>query len=943
MKLEDVTVVLRPREPWEAVDLGCSMVRRDFGSLMTLWAATVLPVWLVIIALMHHQAAWFSLVIWWLKPLYDRVPLFFLSKAAFGVRPGFRETWKEWPRLWSRNLFSALVTRRLSLMRSFALPVIMLENQKGKAMRSRISALATDGGGSGSTVTWVFVKLEIAVWLGLVAFTADFVPESISPNWRDLFEFQDAADFVIPPAYYWWLNACYLLAVTLVEPFYVGAGFGLYLNCRTRLEGWDVELAFRRLASRLRGLATIAALVLLLVPGGMHASPAAVSTASRALPPPGKQASRLEKFAADAAQAKEKKAPAPPKETVEANRAADEILKRPEFKVHKRVVKEWRWDSDIDVNPDFNLVKMLAYVLFWGVAAAAIAALVIYLMRNRHLLGLPQLRPKKPDARTGPRVVMGMNIHRDSLPEDIAGTARELWKTHGPHEALSLLYRGTLSRLVERQKLPIRNSDTEDDCLDHVRHAGEPQMTGYFSRLTRTWICEAYAGLTADESEFARLCNDWPFQSAGAHPRHATAAAAALLLMAPFIASCKGHWVDEEKNLGYKGKARTDPFLAAGMLLEENGHKTERTPSLGKLPPARSGLIFTSGEGGVPEGRARQLLNWVNRGGHLVYCVAGAMPYNDWSGGRDFFINFGTDERPDPLLSSLGVKLNDRRPKIDFRGKNKTTATVPPKPGTRQKKDPKPKQDGGKKEKEAERLGDTVTLKRVFWSGTTYEVEVSDKITFTLDRPLLPGEWSATDSKNAAILSLHAGSGRVTLLNHARPLRNKHLGDHDHAAWLVALAGENRGEKKDVRFIVGMTASFWSLLWQHAWLPLMALAVLILLWLWKNSRRFGPVMPVELSETRHFADHISALGQFFFRLRRGDVLLSAAADAVRKQFRQKFPQLANADDEAIVTRLSEQSGLAKERVQAALAAHPPGQNHQLVRLLHDLQLLRQSL
>ena len=45
MKLEDVTVALRPREPWEAVDLGCSMVRRDFGQLMALWAATVLPVW----------------------------------------------------------------------------------------------------------------------------------------------------------------------------------------------------------------------------------------------------------------------------------------------------------------------------------------------------------------------------------------------------------------------------------------------------------------------------------------------------------------------------------------------------------------------------------------------------------------------------------------------------------------------------------------------------------------------------------------------------------------------------------------------------------------------------------------------------------------------------------------------------------------------------------
>ena len=213
---------------------------------------------------MHDMPVWFSLVIWWLKPLYDRVPLFFISKAAFGVRPGFRETWKAWPRLWSKDLFPALVLRRLSLIRSFALPVIMLEGQKGKAMRARISALATDGGGSGASVSWVFVKLEIAVLLGLIAFTSEFVPSSVSPNWADLITFQDASDFAIQPAYYWWFNICYLFAVTLVEPFYVGAGFGLYLNCRTRLEGWDVELAFRRLASRLRGLAVAAAVFLTL-------------------------------------------------------------------------------------------------------------------------------------------------------------------------------------------------------------------------------------------------------------------------------------------------------------------------------------------------------------------------------------------------------------------------------------------------------------------------------------------------------------------------------------------------------------------------------------------------------------------------------------------------------------------------------------------------------
>jgi hypothetical protein len=58
------------------------------------------------------------------------------------------------------------------------------------------------------------------------------------------------------------------LATTLIEPFFVGAGFGLYLNRRTEIEAWDVEMALRRLRERLGGAAPLLlALILLGVPG----------------------------------------------------------------------------------------------------------------------------------------------------------------------------------------------------------------------------------------------------------------------------------------------------------------------------------------------------------------------------------------------------------------------------------------------------------------------------------------------------------------------------------------------------------------------------------------------------------------------------------------------------------------------------------------------------
>jgi hypothetical protein len=41
-------------------------------------------------------------------------------------------------------------------------------------------------------------------------------------------------------------SIAYLLTVLFLEPFYVAAGFGMYLNRRAELEAWDIEQEFRR-------------------------------------------------------------------------------------------------------------------------------------------------------------------------------------------------------------------------------------------------------------------------------------------------------------------------------------------------------------------------------------------------------------------------------------------------------------------------------------------------------------------------------------------------------------------------------------------------------------------------------------------------------------------------------------------------------------------------
>src|SRR5690606_474730 len=57
-------------------------------------------------------------------------------------------------------------------------------------------------------------------------------------------------DFLDSPLLFPTLAWSAYIAMALVSPFYVCCGFMLYINRRTWLEAWDIELTFRQLATK---------------------------------------------------------------------------------------------------------------------------------------------------------------------------------------------------------------------------------------------------------------------------------------------------------------------------------------------------------------------------------------------------------------------------------------------------------------------------------------------------------------------------------------------------------------------------------------------------------------------------------------------------------------------------------------------------------------------
>jgi hypothetical protein len=240
MQIDALAVRLRPRSMTEAADLG---VRLTQANARSVWGS-FLPVHAIALALAVASvdiAHWLPvLVIYCLKPWLDRTLLFSLSRAVFGEPTTFADLWRAQRSVWWQHLSTTLIRQRLSLVRSFTQSIYQLEGQRGAALRARRRVLLNGQHWRAAAMQFAFANIETVLAAGILAGTAWFAPEG---HTGDLMEWFGKDHGNLPAAV---LALGYGLVVFLVEPYYVAAGFAMYLNRRVELEAWDVEQEFRR-------------------------------------------------------------------------------------------------------------------------------------------------------------------------------------------------------------------------------------------------------------------------------------------------------------------------------------------------------------------------------------------------------------------------------------------------------------------------------------------------------------------------------------------------------------------------------------------------------------------------------------------------------------------------------------------------------------------------
>jgi hypothetical protein len=505
MRLSDATVVIRPRTTWEAMDLGVLMSQQHRRLLMTSWAIVTLPLFALLSLLLWDSPSLAVFIFWWLKPAYERLPLYILSKALFGETPTLKQALRAWPRLLKPQLLASLTWRRLSLNRSLLLPVMQLEGLDGSARQQRLQVLLQRNAGAAQWLTLIGVHLETALWIGLMVLFYMLLPQQIETDW-------DWQSLILATGHDWrWLehltNAFYALVLVVWEPIYVACGFSLYLNRRTQLEAWDIELVFRRLRQRLNssalGLLLAVCLLLPNLPSAWAGEPDSSPDAPRLLNQPlTSQASH------DSIKALLEQPPFKNKESVTRYRFGEDPAtsdkKQPTTATPQWLKTLLGWLNGQHLNTLANVIE----VLLWGIVIAVLAWLV---WRYREFLqAFVSRRPRLPDKPkpTPPQQAFGLDLNPETLPEDIAASAENLWHTQ-PRAALSLLYRGLLSHLLNDFALTLKPADTENQVLAHVEQLQRPELVAFSRSLTAHWQNMAYGHRAPPAHLRQELCDGW--------------------------------------------------------------------------------------------------------------------------------------------------------------------------------------------------------------------------------------------------------------------------------------------------------------------------------------------------------------------------------------------------------------------------------------------------
>lgn len=167
--------------------------------------------------------------------------------------------------------------------------------------------------------------------------------------------------------------------------------------------------------------------------------------------------------------------------------------------------------------------------------------------------------------------------------------------------------------------------------------------------------------------------------------------------------------------------------------------------------------------------------------------------------------------------------------------------------------------------------------------------------------------------------------GRVYLASELDMLHNGALDRPEAVAVGTALLAPLLERKRIHLFRGSDSEPFHVLLVRHGWPALLPAALALLLWLWRSSQRFGPLLPARPQPRRALLEHVRASGEFLFRRGQATALHRALLARVLRRLQSREPALAALAGDERNAALAARTGLDAGAIGQAL--NPVGLGH----------------
>jgi hypothetical protein len=131
---------------------------------------------------------------------------------------------------------------------------------------------------------------------------------------------------------------------------------------------------------------------------------------------------------------------------------------------------------------------------------------------------------------------------------------------------------------------------------------------------------------------------------------------------------------------------------------------------------------------------------------------------------------------------------------------------------------------------------------------------------------------------------------------------------------------------------------FGSLLIEHAPEALLGAAACLLVWLWRASRRFGPVLAPRDRARRRVLDHVAAVGRLALRVG-PETLIESARRELRQRVLRRVPGGRELEGAALVAAAVQTSGQSEAEVTRALLEPPSRAPSQLLAIARSIVAL----